>query len=71
MRWPEGVKCPRCGSEQVNKRGMDDTQAYRQRYICQGCGRQVDDLTGSIFAARRQPLRVGIRALANFWGSGK
>lgn len=63
LRWPEGVRCPRCASEQVIKRGMDETQAHRQRYKCQGCGRQFDDLSETIFAARRQPLRTWISCL--------
>ncbi|WP_071590785.1 transposase [Synechococcus sp. PCC 7336] len=53
LRWPEGVHCPKCGCEQVNKRGKDDTQPNRQRYCCQGCGKQFDDLTDTIFAGRR------------------
>lgn len=26
MRWPDGVRCPGCGSAEVNKDGRDDTQ---------------------------------------------
>ena len=57
LRWPEGVKCPHCGSAQVAKRGFDETQKERQRYRCGGCEREFDDLTGTIFAGHRQPLR--------------
>ncbi|MEM9536900.1 MAG: transposase [Cyanobacteria bacterium P01_E01_bin.45] len=32
LRWPECVRCPKCTSEQVIKRGKDETQAHRQRY---------------------------------------
>ena len=63
LRWPEGVRCPKCGCEDVFKRGKDDTQVYRQRYSCQGCGSQFDDLTDTIFAGRRQPLRTWISCL--------
>ena len=63
LRWPEGVRCPKCGSEHVNKRGKDETQAHRQRYQCQGCGKQFDDLSDTIFASRRQPLRSWIGCL--------
>ena len=63
LRWPEGVRCPKCTSEQVIKRGKDETQAHRQRYQCQGCGRQFDDLSDTIFASRRQPLRAWLSCL--------
>jgi transposase-like protein len=33
LRWPEGVKCPSCQSTQVIKRGFDDTEPARQRYV--------------------------------------
>ena len=35
----------------------------RQRYVCSDCGRQFDDLTGSIFAGRHQPLQTWIGCL--------
>ncbi len=63
LRWPEGVRCPKCGCDLITKRGKDDTQAHRQRYCCQGCGSQFDDLTGTIFSGRRQPLRIWISCL--------
>src|SRR4051794_680932 len=36
-RWPEGVRCPGCGSDAVVRNGHDDTQPHRQRYCCQAC----------------------------------
>ena len=33
-RWPEGVRCPACGSDTVVRDGSDETQAHRQRYRC-------------------------------------
>jgi hypothetical protein len=30
-RWPEGVRCPGCGSATVVRHGGDDTQPHRQR----------------------------------------
>ncbi len=59
LRWPNGVRCPACGSERVNKRGLHDHQAHRQRYECQACGRQFDDLSGTIFEGHRQPRKRG------------
>src|SRR5438046_2469084 len=63
LRWPDGVKCPHCGSAEINKRGHDERQKDRQRYACQRCGRQFDDLSGTIFEGHHQPLRVWILCL--------
>src|SRR5438477_7357615 len=63
MRWPEGVKCPHCGSGEIIKRGFHSQQAHRQRYECQECTRQFDDLTGTIFEGHHQPLGVWILCL--------
>ena len=63
LRWPKGVKCPHCDSDQVAKRGFDETQACRQRYHCGGCGRDFDDLTNTVFAGHHQPLRVWLLCL--------
>jgi transposase len=63
MRWPDGVECPFCASRDVTKDGRDDTQPHRQRYACQGCRKRFDDLTGTIFAGRHEPLRTWIVCL--------
>jgi transposase-like protein len=62
-RWPDGVRCPRCGSASVVRDGCDDRQACRQRYRCKGCARRFDDLTGTVLAGRHQPLRVWVLCL--------
>jgi transposase-like protein len=63
MRWPDGVRCPGCGSAEVAKDGHDDTQPQRQRYRCHGCRKRFDDLTDTIFAGHHQPLRVWVLCL--------
>ncbi len=63
IRWPEGVRCIRCSSQQVIKQGFDDTQAERQRYLCKACSCRFDDLTDSIFAGHHQPLRNWVLCL--------
>jgi transposase-like protein len=63
IRWPEGVQCPECGSTEITKRGFHDHQAYRQRYGCQVCQRQFDDLSETIFEGHHQPLRAWILCL--------
>ena len=62
-RWPEGVRCPHCTSPHVIKQGRDDTQRARQRYRCLGCRQKFDDLTGTVFAGRHQPLQVWVARL--------
>ena len=63
MRWPGGVLCPHCSSASVIRNGGDDTQPHRQRYECHACRQRFDDLTGTIFAGHRQPLRTWIACL--------
>jgi transposase-like protein len=63
LRWPNGVKCPRCGSGEIIKRGFHDHQVQRQRYSCQACQRQFDDLSETIFEGHHQPLQTWILCL--------
>lgn len=62
-RWPEGVRCPGCGSDAVVRHGCDDTQPHRHRYRCKRCAGRFDDLTGTILAGHHQPLRVWVLCL--------
>ena len=59
-RWPEGVRCPGCGSPSVVRDGCDDTQPHRQRCRCKACAGRFDDLTGTVLAGHHQPLRVWV-----------
>ena len=62
-RWPDGVRCPGCGSGAVIRDGFDDTQQCRQRYRCKACASRFDDLTGTVLAGHHQPLRVWVLCL--------
>ena len=62
-RWPEGGRCPACGSGAVVRDGHDDTRPQRQRYRCKGCAGRFDDLTGTVLAGHHQPLRVWVLCL--------
>src|SRR5438309_7723284 len=62
-RWPEGVRCPTCGSAAVARHGRDDARPGRQRYRCARCGARFDDLTGTVLAGHHQPLRVWVLCL--------
>ena len=63
LRWPDGVTCPHCLANSVIKDGRDDTQSHRQRYLCHGCQKRFDDLTGTIFANHHQPLKTWVICL--------
>src|ERR671928_2235986 len=63
QRWPDGVRCPACGSATVIRHGRDDTQEQRQRYRCNDCRARFDDLTGTVLAGHHQPLRVWVLCL--------
>jgi transposase-like protein len=63
MRWPERVSCPHCESSLINKRGFHNRERHRQRYQCQTCDKQFDDLTQTIFEGHHQPLKVWLICL--------
>ena len=58
LRWPNGVCCPHCETDEVVKNGHDTTEPSRQRSHCRGCGRSFDELTQTVFAGHHQPLRI-------------
>ena len=62
-RWPDGVRCPACGSGAVIRDGRDEIQPQRQRYRCKSCAGRFDDLTGTVLAGHHQPLRVWVLCL--------
>jgi len=56
IRWPEGFRCPRCGS----------AKAWPLRSVlrqCAGCGRQVSLTAGTIFQDTHTPLTVWFQAM--------
>ena len=63
IRWPDGVQCPFCDAKLISKRGFHTHQAHRQRYRCQACGKQFDDLTRTIFEGHHLPLKTWILCL--------
>lgn len=63
IRWSGGVKCPHCGSLNINKRGFRERQPNRQRYLCKSCYYPFDDLSGTILAGHHQPLRIWMLCL--------
>src|SRR5262249_46889371 len=63
IRWPQGVRCVWCQSDQVRRRGLHQRQREWQRYHCQACDSDFDDLTHPIFAHPHQPLHNCILCL--------
>jgi transposase-like protein len=63
QRWPDGVRCPGCGSATVIRHGRDDTQEERQRYRCNDCRARFDDLTGTVLAGHHRPPRDWVLCL--------
>jgi transposase-like protein/IS1 family transposase len=61
-RWPEGVKCPRCGMDVTHS---VSTMAYKwQCYSCApGSGYRFSYLTGTIFENTNKPLRDWFRVI--------
>ena len=67
LRWPNGVRCPRCGAAEFTQQGRDPTQPARQAYRCGACHRHFEDRTGTVLAGHHQPLRVWVLCLSS-WG---
>ena len=45
------------------RNGHDDTQKLSQRYVCRDCQIRFDDLSDTVLAGHRQPLKVWILCL--------
>lgn len=56
LRWPDGFKCPHCGSRSA---GAEATGRYR----CRNCRKQVSVTSGTIFHKTRTPLTVWFEAV--------
>jgi transposase-like protein len=56
LRWPEGFRCPACGSSEAwkTKRGL---------WLCGACRRQTSVTAGTLFAGTRTPLRGWFAAI--------
>ena len=50
-RWPDGIYCPRCGSERTKRISTSN------RHNCNGCRKQFNVRTGSIFEGSHMLLR--------------
>ena len=55
LRWPDGIRCPRCA-------GRDGWRLGSGRWECAVCGRQASATAGTIFHRTRTPLRLWFAA---------
>lgn len=51
LRWPEGLKCPRCGSEKTSRAAKDG-----HKFNCDSCHYQFTATAGTIFHDSHLPL---------------
>lgn len=56
LRWPDGFRCPGCGTAEHWEMGGG-------RKLCRGCRRQVSVLAGTIFQGTHLPLATWFRAM--------
>jgi transposase-like protein len=57
IRWPDGVKCPRCESQQIR------CNYTRNMYDCASCGFQFSVMAGTIFHDTKLPLKKWLVAV--------
>ncbi len=56
LRWPQGFKCPKCGS-------LESWLTSRHLLYCKLCHRQTSVTAGTLFESTRKPLRVWFQAM--------
>jgi len=71
MRWPEGVRCPKCGHARISRfQASGKTGKVRQLYQCLSCRYQFSVRTGTIFHDSHLPLQKWFTAMALVGDSG-
>jgi len=63
IRWADGVCCVHCNDMNIVKNGHDENHPDKQRYQCNNCHRNFDDLSGTLFSGSNKSLKVWIVAL--------
>ena len=56
LRWPEGLRCPCCGSQRA-------WLMKRSLWLCQDCRHQTSVLAGTVFQDTKLPLTLWFRAM--------
>ena len=57
LRWPQGIRCPRCKSKKVSR------IEKRSQFDCDQCRYQFSTLSGTIFHDTHLPLRKWFMAI--------
>lgn len=63
LRWPEGTVCPHCKSAKCTEIGSASRKKPTIKYNCDGCGKNFNDLTGTIFRSSNLSLKKWIFCL--------
>jgi transposase-like protein len=59
LRWPDGVRCPRCGFQKVSRIGWTDKpdgKKGRRQFDCNSCRYRFSVTTGTVFHDSHLPL---------------
>ena len=71
LRWPGGVRCPRCGGRRVSKfEARGKTGKKRRLYTCLACRYQYTATAGTVFHDSHLPLPKWFRAVFA-WGAAR
>ena len=66
MRWPDGVRCPKCGSTEepykITRKAVSKNKV-QSLYRCRSCRRQFSATLGTIFEDSKIPLNKWLAAL--------
>jgi len=62
IRWPRGIRCPRCGFQAIWKLGKKDGFKYK----CRSCKYKFTETSGTIFEKTRTPISKWICAIGLF-----
>ncbi len=66
MRWPDGITCPKCGSDEtpytINRKATSKN-VKRTLYKCRACKRQFTATVGTIFEDSKLPLSKWFAAI--------
>jgi transposase-like protein len=62
IRWPRGIRCPRCGIQAIWKLGKNDGFKYK----CRSCKYKFTETSGTIFEKTRTPISKWICAIGLF-----
>jgi len=67
LRWPAGLRCPRCGGRRISKfEARGKTRKKRRLYTCLACRYQYTATAGTLFHDSHLPLRKWFRAISAF-----